>query len=112
MRFVERLKTRYGVGLWGVLAILAAFSLAGMTVVRLKNPVLGFLLPDDSPAWLRWTVYILVITPLYQIVLLFWGALLGQFNFFWSKMRRVGQFLATRVGGRSQQSSSNPLEKG
>ncbi len=102
MGFVERMKRRYGVGLWGVVAILAAFSLAGMTVVRLKGPVLGVLLPDHSPAWLRWTVYLLVIMPIYQIVLLFWGTLLGQFNFFWSKMRRVGQFLATRVAGHSQ----------
>ena len=101
MGFVERMKKRWGVGVWGVIAILIAFSLAGMTVVRLKTPLLALLLPEDSPGWLRWTVYIIVIMPIYQVVLLAWGTLLGQFNFFWDKMKRIGQLLAGRKAARS-----------
>ena len=81
---------------WGVIAILAAVSLAGMTVVRVKGPVLGLLLPKDAPNWIRWGVYILVIVPIYQICLLTYGTLLGQFNFFWGKLQSMGRFLTGR----------------
>jgi hypothetical protein len=84
---LERMKTRWGVGPWGVVAILLAFSLAGMTVIELKKPVLSVLLPDDAPDWVRWSVYILVVLPLYQVVLLIYGTLLGQFRFFWRKLQ-------------------------
>lgn len=91
------MKKRWGVGVWGVIAILLAFSLAGMTVVRVKGPVLGLLLPDNSPGWLKWTVYILVIMPLYQLSLLAWGTILGQFNFFWAKLKYMGRLLSGRA---------------
>ena len=102
MGFVKRMKKRWGVGVWGVIAILAAFSLAGMTVVRLKAPVLGLLLPGDSPVWLKWLVYILVIVPLYQACLLAYGTLLGQFRFFWGKLKFMGRLLAGRMAARSE----------
>jgi hypothetical protein len=70
---MEKMKARWGVGPWGVIAILIAFSLAGMTVVRLKAPVMGFILPEDSPGWLTWVVYLLVVFPIYQVCLLAYG---------------------------------------
>ena len=68
MAFVARMKARWGVGVWGVIAILTAFSLAGMTVVRLRKLVLGFVLPPDAPAWVWWVSYAAIIFPLYQVV--------------------------------------------
>jgi hypothetical protein len=94
MKMVDHFKRRWGVGPWGVLAILTAFALTGMTVVRLKGPVMGFILPDDASNWLKWVVYIVVIFPIYQVFLLAYGALLGQFNFFWGKFVAIGRRLA------------------
>jgi len=88
-----RMMERWNVSALGVVAILAAFSLAGMTVVRLKRPVLAALLPGDAPEWLQWTVYVLVIVPLYQVCLLAWGTALGQFRFFWAKLKHTSRFL-------------------
>ena len=102
MQFMERMKARWGVGVWGVLAILLAFSLAGMTVVRLKGPVMGLILPSDAPAWASWPVYLLVVFPLYQVVLLFYGTVLGQFHFFWSKFKLAGRWLFGRTAPRSE----------
>ena len=87
MRLLQRMKARWGVGLWGVFAILAAFSLAGMSVVWLKKPILSSLLPADAPRWLSWTVHILVIPPLHMLCSLIFGTLLGQFNFFWGRIK-------------------------
>jgi hypothetical protein len=89
----DKTKARWGVGPWGVLAILLAFSLAGMTVVRIKSPLLGLFLPADSPTWVTWTVYLAVVFPTYQVFLLLYGTLLGQHRFFWMKMRRTARFL-------------------
>jgi hypothetical protein len=94
MGVIGHLKTKWNVGPWGFVAILAAFSLAGMTVVRLKKPLMSLIIPDDAPGWVSWVVYLLFIMPLYHVLLLAYGALLGQFDFFWKKFTAVGRRLA------------------
>jgi hypothetical protein len=97
MRFFKNMQARWGVGPWRTLLILVAFSLAGMTVVRLKGPVMGLLLPNDAPTWLTWTIYLVVIMPIYQVCLLAWGTALGQFDFFWGKLKIMGRLFTGRV---------------
>ena len=104
MALIEKLRARWGVGLWDTIAILLAFSLAGMTIVWLKNPVIGFLLPRDGSGWVGWVVYLAIILPLYQVLLLGYGTLLGQFDFFWSKLKTVGRLLR----GRAARPSGDP----
>jgi hypothetical protein len=101
-RLIEKLKKRWGVGPWGVAAILVAFSLAGMTVVRITPGIQGFILPEDAPGWARWTVRLLVIVPVYQVLLLAYGTLLGQFAFFWEKEKAMVRWLG-RAFARSPQ---------
>lgn len=96
MRILHTLRDRWGVGPWSIAAILLAFSLAGLTVVQLRQPVLGFLLPANAPGWLQWTVYLLILFPMYQVLLLAYGALLGQFGFFWGRLKAVGRLLSAR----------------
>lgn len=102
MKMFERMKARWGVGIWGVIAILLSFSLAGMTVVRIKQPILRFILPSDSPPWATWAVYPFVVIPTYQVLLLAYGSALGQFRFFWGKAKRTWRFLFGWMLPRSQ----------
>ena len=90
----ERMKARWGVSTWGVIAILLAFSLAGTTVLKVTRPILEFVLPADVPRWLWWTARILIIVPVYQVLLLMYGTLLGQFRFFWEKAKKMAGWLA------------------
>ena len=101
MKFFERLRERWGVGPCGAVAILLAFSLAGMTTVRLRGPIIGFVLPTDAPRWLRWGLYLVIMVPMYQVLLLGYGTALGQFDFFWSKLKAVGRLLSGRVASAS-----------
>ena len=101
MTIVESMKSRWGVGPGGVVAILAAFSLAGLTTLRLKVPVMGLMFSDSTPGWLQWAVYLVVMLPIYQALLLGYGTLLGQFDFFWSKMKAVGRLVSGRAVGTS-----------
>lgn len=92
MKFKEtfaRMESRWGVGPLGVVAILLSFSLAGSSIVYLRRPVMDFLLPAEAATWLKVVVYLLVVFPIYQALLLAYGALLGQFRFFWEKEKRL-----------------------
>jgi len=97
LEVLERLKERWGVGPWGAIAILLTFSLTGMTVVWVRTPIMDAILPANSPGWARWVTYLLVIFPIYQILLLAYGALLGQFSFFWEKERAAGRWLVRTI---------------
>jgi hypothetical protein len=74
-------------------AILLAFSLAGASVLRIGRPVVDAILPDDTPRWLWWTAKILVIVPIYEVLLMTFGTLLGQGRFFRDKQRRALRLL-------------------
>jgi hypothetical protein len=90
----SRLKTRWGVTNWGMVAIILAFSLAGSTIVKIGRPIVDALLPDNTPRWLWWTVKIIVIIPIYEVILVTYGTILGQGRFFRDKQRRLLRFLA------------------
>ena len=98
MPIVERMRSRWGVGPLGVAAILAAFGLAGMTTLWVKEPVMGYLLPAVAPGWLQWAIYLIIMLPIYQLLLLGYGTLLGQFDFFWSKLRAMGRLIGRSAG--------------
>jgi hypothetical protein len=62
--------------------VLIVFSLTGMTVV-LVRPLLFDLFgyTDQTPIWLKVITYLLLVFPMYQVLILLYGAVLGQFSF-------------------------------
>jgi hypothetical protein len=87
-------KEKWGVSNWGVVAILLAFSLAGMSSLKVSRPIMHALVPADAPKWVFWSVRIPVIVPVYEVLLLAFGTVLGQHAFFWPKQKRILRFLA------------------
>ncbi|MCX2678690.1 diacylglyceryl transferase [Galbibacter sp. EGI 63066] len=80
---MKKLKQRWGVRSNAqLLTIIAVFAVTGSTAVKLAGPVLDLLGVQEHPALLYWPVRILVIFPLYQILLVCFGWLFGQFRFF------------------------------
>ena len=108
--FWAKMQARWGVSIWGVIAILLAFSLAGSTVLRITRPILDFVLPDDVPRWLWWTARILIIVPVYQVLLLVYGALLGQFRFFWEKEKKMARVFAMPFRSRARSAAATPSD--
>ncbi len=90
----HRLKARWGVTDWGMVAIIVAFSIAGSLVLKIGRPIVDFIVPETAPRWVWWTVKILVIVPVYEVILVSVGTLLGQGRFFRDKQRRALRFLA------------------
>ena len=92
---ISRLKTKWGVkSAVRVVLILIVFSLTGMTVV-LARPVIfsAFGFDESTPFLIKTITYILLIFTMYQILILVYGAMLGQFAFFWEKEKKLVKML-------------------
>lgn len=82
--FWEKLKLRWDIESdWQVAIILLVFTLTGFSFLFVSPWVEGLLgIVEEDPFWLKALVFIIVLLPLYNILLLVWGTLLGQFKFF------------------------------
>ena len=83
-KFWERLKKRWDIESdWQVAIILLVFSLTGFTFLFISPYIDDFLgLSDEEPFWLKALVFIIVTLPVYNVLLLIWGTIFGQFKFF------------------------------
>ncbi|MDF3128789.1 hypothetical protein P0Y35_06250 [Kiritimatiellaeota bacterium B1221] len=71
------------------------FALAGSSITRIRKlfwPLLGF--TDETSMWIQVPTYIALIFPTYQIMLMIFGTLTGQFRFFWKKEKAMLKFFA------------------
>ncbi|HAS35259.1 MAG TPA: hypothetical protein DCS15_02135 [Flavobacteriales bacterium] len=83
--WLERLQFKWGLkSIRQVILVLAVFACTGITVVYIKAPILNFLGISNPDGLLSISLYLLAVLPLYQILLLAYGFVFGQFAFFWS----------------------------
>jgi len=95
--YFERLKQKWGIHSNAQLVVVfIVFGITGSLSLRLAKPVLNFLqlTPEAFSTiplgeLLYWSLRILVIFPIYQLVLLAVGTLLFQFKFFWNFEKRI-----------------------
>lgn len=88
--FLEKLKTKWGLkSLVQVVLVLIVFALTGSSVLFLKPIVFKIIGFEDLTGWKGTGLYILLIFPMYQLLLLCFGFLFGQFEFFWSKEKKL-----------------------
>ncbi|MBU2946715.1 DUF6787 family protein [Zobellia uliginosa] len=89
---MKKLKQRWGVDSNIQLAIIfIVFAITGSTAAKLAAPVTAFMGLDSETtnAWLYWTCRILLIFPIYQVLLVAFGWLFGQFKFFWNFEKKM-----------------------
>ncbi len=92
---MKKLKTKWGISTdRDFYLIMLVFSLAGMFVSICRKPIFHFFKIEQAPLWLKILIYIPLIMPIYQLGLIIFGTLLGQFSFFWEKQKRVGRWIA------------------
>jgi hypothetical protein len=95
MGWLQNLQQRWKAGsLWQVVNILLVFACTGLTVVWLMRPILHFFFGYQLPGWAKVLYYILIL-PVYNLVLLFYGFLFGQFRFFWEFEKRFFRRIAS-----------------
>ena len=90
MCWLNRLQTRWNLKSgFQVVMVLIVFACTGFTVLFLKRPVVAFFTGDgEQNIWFS-VAYYLLILPIYNIILLFYGFLFGQFRFFWEFEKRT-----------------------
>jgi hypothetical protein len=101
-RMIHKLKKKWNIQRdWDLIAVILVFSLAGMSIGFFRRPVFHALgITAQTPLWIKIVIYIPLIVPIYQINLIIYGFLLGQFRFFWEKEKRIARFLLRILSGR------------
>jgi len=89
MSWLDKLKDRWKVGsILQVIVILVVFACTGFTVLLIKRPIFNYLFEGgEVPVWAS-VVYYILILPVYNVFLLFYGFVFGQFQFFWNFEKR------------------------
>lgn len=89
---MEKLKKRWNLtSNWQIFIILLVFSITGYTSLVIAKPILSFVGLDQETTnlWIYRSLRILLIFPFYQILIVFYGWLFGQFTFFWNFEKKM-----------------------
>lgn len=93
--FLQRLQSKWKLdSLLQVVLVLVVFACTGFTILFIKNPILDFF-GVEKGGLVNTLLYLLLVLPLYQIFLLIYGFIFGQFKFFWEKEKQIFR----RIGG-------------
>ena len=76
--------------------ILVVFAFTGTTILFIKDPILNVIVGEDEKNWLHSLIYFILILPIYNVFLLIYGFLFGQFNFFWEYEKKFFQRIFRR----------------
>ncbi|GGH00007.1 hypothetical protein GCM10011416_18130 [Polaribacter pacificus] len=94
---MEKLKKRWGLkSNKQVLIILLVFSITGYSSLVIAKPILELvgLNQESTNPWIYRPLRILLIFPFYQFLIVAYGWLFGQFDFFWAfekkMLKRIG----------------------
>ncbi|UGU16363.1 diacylglyceryl transferase [Sinomicrobium kalidii] len=89
---MNKLKKRWGIrSNVQLFIILLVFAITGSSAAKLAGPLLGFfeMHEENMHTFLYWTLRILLIFPIYQVLLVTFGWLFGQFEFFWNFEKKM-----------------------
>lgn len=92
IRKMNKLKERWGVNsTLDIIMILVVFSVTGSASAWLSSPVMKWLSisKESLSAWVYWPIRIVILFPIYQVLLVFFGYVFGQFTFFWAFEKKM-----------------------
>ena len=88
---MKRLMEKWGIdSTRRVVIICIVFTLAGSSITQIRQfawPLLGF--TEETSMWIKVPTYIALIFPTYQVMLMIFGTLFGEFHFFWAKEKKM-----------------------
>ncbi|NMH26826.1 DUF6787 family protein [Flavobacterium silvaticum] len=76
---------------WQMLVILIVFAVTGSTAAYISKPILALfgITKDTTSGWVYYPLYIILILPFYQVLLVAYGFIFGQFKFFWAFEKKM-----------------------
>lgn len=90
MNWTERLQKKWNLkNTQQVIIVLIVFACTGFTILWLKRPIVAYFTIDgEQNVWFS-VAYFVLILPIYNLFLLFYGFVFGQFAFFWEFEKRT-----------------------
>lgn len=80
-----------------LIIILAVFSVTGSAALVVRKFVFHLIgIQPDTSLFIKIPLYVIVLIPSYQVLLLVIGSLVGQFRFFYSFQKKSLSFLKRR----------------
>lgn len=91
MNWIKKLQDKWGLeNLWQVMVILIVFACTGMSALYVKTWLYWIAgITPETTTWIRITYRILATFIAYQFLLLAYGWIFGQFQFFWNMEKRI-----------------------
>ncbi|MCA6421898.1 MAG: diacylglyceryl transferase [Flavobacterium sp.] len=76
---------------WQLFVIIVVFAVTGSSAAYLSKPILSLfgIVKGSVSNWLYYPLYILLIFPVYQVLLVSFGFIFGQFTFFWAFEKKM-----------------------
>ena len=96
MSWWKKLKSRWQIESdFAALMIILNFSLTGSASIFVSRYA-GDMLSNwfDLPGWIITSIKVIMVFISYQVILLIFGFLLGQFRFFWNQQKKILRFFA------------------
>lgn len=70
--------------------IFLVFAITGSSAAKLAAPITDFFGIEKEMGWyIYWPFRILIILPIYKVLLVFFGWVFGEFNFFWNFVKKM-----------------------
>jgi len=89
---MKKLKERWNIeSNWRLFVIFLVFAVVGSSSAKVAGPVMEALgIHKDSMAgYFYWPLRIILIFPIYQVFLVLFGWLYGEFEFFWNFEKKM-----------------------
>ncbi|MEM7298304.1 MAG: DUF6787 family protein [Bacteroidota bacterium] len=101
MSWIKKLQERWGLtSLFQVIIILIVFACTGMTSLYVKEALYWIAgITPETTEWIRITYRIFATFIAYQFLLLGYGWVFGQFQFFWAMEKKILRRFGIKIGG-------------
>ncbi|HEX9981095.1 MAG TPA: DUF6787 family protein [Flavobacterium sp.] len=89
---MNKLKQRWGItSNFQLTIIFIVFAITGSASAILAEMLMNFFgwTKNSMNLWLYWPLRIILIFPAYQVLLVFFGLIFGQFRFFWNFEKKM-----------------------
>ena len=92
---LKKLKERWGItSNFQIVIIFIVFGITGTVSAYISGPLTDFLIVESDIHWLiKLLIRILVLTPIYQVLLLLFGYIFFQYRFFYNFVKKFMSFL-------------------
>lgn len=92
---MKKLKERWGItSNFQIIIIFIVFAITGSTSAYISGPLTEYIIGDSNiNSFFKIIIRILLLSPIYQVLLLFFGFIFFQFNFFFKFVKKFLSFL-------------------